>query len=107
MIKRDKMADLFVRGLPDVQHLTPQREHAILVPSDDAETGHGQTLGRVSFRHDQSAFVRVLLGCLIGVFELSYSLQPRMLSREAFLVQLTLHTRRAKKKNYIFITDAH
>lgn len=46
---------LLVRGLADVEDLPSERENSVAVPPDDAESRHGQRLGRVSLSEDERA----------------------------------------------------
>lgn len=50
-----KVSHLFVRGLSHVEDLPPEREDAVAVSSNHAQSGHGQRLGGVSFSEDQRA----------------------------------------------------
>lgn len=53
-------SDLLVWGFPHVEHFSPEREDSVAVSAHHAQTRHGQRLGRVSLRQDQSAAVGVL-----------------------------------------------
>ncbi len=37
--------NLFERGLPDVEHFSPEREDAIAVPADHSQPRHSKCLG--------------------------------------------------------------
>lgn len=45
-----------MRGLSHVQDLSPEREDAVAVASDHAESRDGQRLGGVALSEDQCAF---------------------------------------------------
>ena len=57
-------------GFSDVEHFTAQRIDPVVVSSNDAETGDGQCLGRVSLREDKGTVHRVLGSSIVGVFQL-------------------------------------
>ena len=44
---------LLVRGLPDIQQLSPEREHPVIVSPDHAQPADCQGLGRVSLGQDE------------------------------------------------------
>ena len=52
------LEDLGGGGLADVEQLTLEGEHAVAVPADDSQTGHGERLGRVSLGEDEGAVLR-------------------------------------------------
>ena len=57
-------------GFSDVEHFTAQRIDPVVVSSNDAKTGDGQCLGRVSLREDKGTIQRVLGSSIVGVFQL-------------------------------------
>ena len=81
---------LFVRSLPNVQQLAPQREHAVVVAPDDAQTRDGQGLSRVSLGQDQSTVEGVPRACVVGVVQLRDSLQLGVFGTRTLLVHLLL-----------------
>ena len=81
---------LFVGRLPYVQQLAPQREHAVVVAPDDAQTRDGQSLSRVPLGQDQSTVQRVPGACVVSVVQFRDSLQLGVLRTRALLVHLLL-----------------
>ena len=61
--------DLLVSGFSHVQQFSLQREHAVLVPTDDTQSGYGQRFGRISFRQNQSAVDGILGAGVVGVIQ--------------------------------------
>ena len=61
------LSHLVVSGFPDVEQLTPEREHTILIPSDHAQSTDGQRLGRVSLRDNQRAVHGVFAASIVSV----------------------------------------
>ena len=82
--------DLLVGGFADVEQFTLERENAVLVATDDTQSGDGQRFGRVSFRQDQRAVDRVLGSGVVGVLQFGDALELGVLLARALLVQLVL-----------------
>ena len=57
-------------GFSDVEHFTAQRIDPVVVSSNDAKTGDGQCLGRVSLCEDEGTIQRVLGSSIVGVLQL-------------------------------------
>ena len=69
VLNLDIFYDGFVTCVPDVEQFAPQREHAIVVTSDDTETRNSKGLCRVSFRQNQCTALGVSASGIVGVFE--------------------------------------
>ena len=61
---------LSVRGLPDVEQFTLEREDAVAISADHSQPTHGQSFGRVALRQDQCAVLRVARAGVVGVLQL-------------------------------------
>ena len=73
MLDFDVLDNLVVTGLSYVEKLSSEREYSILVSTDNTQPRHGESLGRVSFRQDESAPLGVSPTGIVGVFELHNS----------------------------------
>mmetsp|Transcript_7476 Transcript_7476/g.15550 ORF Transcript_7476/g.15550 Transcript_7476/m.15550 type:complete len:313 (-) Transcript_7476:1310-2248(-) len=63
-------AENLLAGVADVEYLSPQREHAELLPSYDLEAGNSQGLGRVALSQHEGALVPLVGPRPVGVIEL-------------------------------------
>lgn len=71
MLNLHVLDDLVVSGLTDIEKLASQGKDAVVVPSDDTETGNGQCFGRVSFSENEGAPLGVATASVIGVLKLN------------------------------------
>mmetsp|Transcript_90514 Transcript_90514/g.251619 ORF Transcript_90514/g.251619 Transcript_90514/m.251619 type:complete len:537 (-) Transcript_90514:463-2073(-) len=62
--------DLFVVSVAHIEHLAPKWEHTVAVAPHHRDTRHGHGLGRVTFREDKGAILRVLAASFIRILEL-------------------------------------
>ena len=77
-------------SLPDVEKFTLEWEDTVAVTPHHSKSTDSQSLGRVSLCQDEGAGLRVLSTCVVGVIQLGYALDLRVLAGVTFLIQLTL-----------------
>lgn len=70
----------FEGDISNIQELSLEREHSVLVPTHDLDSTHGQTLSRVSLCQNQGALHRLLGSRPICVLKLRDTVQFRFLS---------------------------
>jgi hypothetical protein len=76
-----------VRGLADIEKLTLQRKHSIVVPADDTEAGNSERLGGVAFGKDKGAVLALSSARKVRIVELGDADKLGALGA-AFLLQL-------------------
>ena len=59
-----------MRGLPDVEQFTLEREDAVAISADHSQPTDGQSFGRVALSQDQCAVLRVARAGVVGVLQL-------------------------------------
>ena len=62
-----------MRSFANVEHFTPQRKHAVLVPADDGQPGDRKGFGRISLGEDQRTVGGIASSCVVGVVEFRYA----------------------------------
>ena len=62
-----------IARLPNIEQLSFERKHPVVVPANYLYATHRQSLGRISLCKDQSTLARVTGTCHVGVLELGDS----------------------------------
>lgn len=65
--------EVLARRLAHVEELSPQWEHAVVVPTNDRESRDGESLGGVSLGEDERALGSRARAGVVGVLELDES----------------------------------
>mmetsp|Transcript_20803 Transcript_20803/g.31270 ORF Transcript_20803/g.31270 Transcript_20803/m.31270 type:complete len:245 (+) Transcript_20803:855-1589(+) len=82
--------DLSMCRITNIEWLTLQGEHSIVVSANNRKTTHSQRLGRVSLGNDQSTILALGSSSMIGVIQLDNSCQLGLLGATLTLESLIL-----------------
>jgi len=72
--------NLIMTGFANIEKLSSQRKHAKVVTSNNRETRHSQSLGRVSFSKDEGARGTLAGTGIIGVTEFGHAVETAKLA---------------------------
>ena len=81
---------LLVRCIPDIQQLTTQWKHSILVSTHNTQATDSQRFGRVSLSQNKCTLLGIPTTCIISIIKFRNATNFTVFALLAFLVELSL-----------------